>query len=911
MDSEGDDLARHAPLSRDIQLLGELLGDVLREQEGDELYELVERVRGLSKAGRAGDAAARDELQLLIGDLAVDDMHKVARAFAHFLALSNIAEQQHRIRRRRQYQAVAGAPPQRGSIDASLAHLLQLGVPPGDLLATVAALRVELVMTAHPTEVRRRTLQQSHRAIAQLLRARDLHDLTPSEQDHNRLGLLRLVSSCWATEEVRLKKPSADDEVRGGLAVFEQVLWTAVPRYLRELSASLERHCGAPLPLGAAPIRFGSWIGGDRDGNPNVTPETTERACLLARWMAADLYGREVERLREALSMNECSDELRALVGGVWEPYRELLKRVRERLKTTREHLRTRLEVSGPGLHHQEPELYTDAEQLREPLLVCWRSLHSCRHATIAQGLLLDLIRRLDTFGLSLFQLDIRQESDRHTEALDAITGHMGLGSYAQWSEEQRQEFLLARLQGDEPLLPDSLWSDPSPLGDAVADVLGTFAVAARQPPGLLGAYVISMAGPPSDVLAVELLQREARRACGLDSSGPAQRIVPLFETESDLSEGGEVLRALLGIPWFRQRIRDQHDDCLEVMLGYSDSAKDAGRLAAAWALYKAQEQLVAVCDEFGVRLTLFHGRGGSVGRGGGPTHAAILCQPPGSIQGSLRVTEQGEVIQAKYGRPGIAVRTLELTTTAVLEATLAPGVPPQPHWRARMERLSATSRATYHSIVRHTDSFVPYFRAATPEQELGMLNIGSRPARRRPGGGVESLRAIPWVFAWTQTRLMLPSWLGVGEALDAEMEDDEGRAELREMIEHWPFFRSTLDLIEMVLAKALPDIAARYDALLVPSELRPMGEELRGLYQLSRKRLLELRGRTMLLEDHPVLRHSIDVRNPYVDPLNLLQVELLARLRALDEDSGERPAVRAALLVTVNGVAAGMRNTG
>jgi len=909
MDRDKEDIVRHAPLSQDIQLLGELLGEVLREQEGRELYELVERVRALAKAARGGDSAAGDELQALISSLPVHDMHRVARAFAHFLALSNIAEQQHRIRRRRQYQADTSAPPQRGSMDASLCHLLEAGIAADDIVKCVAELRVELVMTAHPTEIRRRTQQQQHRRIAQQLRARDLHDLTPRERDHNQAELLRLIAAGWATEELRRHRPTPEDEVRGGLAVFEQVLWVAVPRFLRELSESLEKHCGAGLPLGAAPVRFGSWMGGDRDGNPNVTPKTTATACLLARWMAADLYCREVEQLREELPMNDCNDELRAAVGPAWEPYRELLRGVRSRLETTREYLRARLD--GEAVGDGEPSLYTASEQLREPLLLCWRSLHDCRHGSIASGRLLDLIRRLDSFGLGLFQLDIRQESDRHTDALNAITEHLGLGSYAQWDEPQRQDFLLEQLQSSGPLLPEGLWHDDAPLPDPVRDVLGTFAVAARQPPGLLGAYVISMAGPPSDVLAVELLQREARLACALPTSGPPQRVVPLFETEADLTAGGEVLRALLSIPWVRQRIRDLHGDRLEVMLGYSDSAKDAGRLAAAWALYKAQEELVEVCDEFGVRLTLFHGRGGSVGRGGGPTHAAILCQPPGSIQGSLRVTEQGEVILAKYGRPGIAVRTLELTTTAVLEATLLRGDEPKPGWRARMDRLSSTSSSTYHGVVRHTDDFVSYFRSATPEQELGMLNIGSRPARRRAGGGVESLRAIPWIFAWTQTRLMLPAWLGVGAALDREMQDQEGRDELQEMVEQWPFFRSTFDLIEMVLAKALPDIAARYDALLVPAELRPLGEALRSRYQLTRKRVLELRGRESLLEESPVLRHSIGVRNPYVDPLNLLQVELLARLRAAGEPSDEQEIVRAAMLVTVNGIATGMRNTG
>ena len=896
----GDSPDHHAPLRQDIQLLGELLGEVLRRQEGQELFDLVETVRSLSKAARAGDEGASSKLQELTHSLSVHDMHRVARAFAHFLNLSNIAEQQHRIRRRRQYQA-QGASPQRGSLDDCMGRLLEAGVDPATLATCVAELAVELVLTAHPTEVRRRTVQQKHQELTWLLRARDLHDMTSREQNLNRAELLRIIGACWATEDVRLQRPTPEDEVKGGLAVVEQVLWNALPRYLRELDASLLEATGQRLPLDAAPIRIGSWMGGDRDGNPNVKPETTARACLLARWMAADLYHREIVALRSDLSMNTCSEELRQEVGEAWEPYRVLLKKVLGRLAATRDDTQARLEGRPPS---GEP-IYTEVSDLRDPLLLCWRSLHACHHQDIAAGRLLDLLRRLESFGLSLLQLDIRQESDRHTEALDWITGHLGLGAYGSWDEKKRQEFLLQALAGDDALVPAALFQQ-SDAPDPVRDVLETFAVAAHQPPGLLGAYVISMAGPPSDVLAVHLLQRDARLAGG---GAPLQRVVPLFETEADLNAASDSLNTLLSHPWMRNHLREVDGDRLEVMIGYSDSAKDAGRLAAAWALYTAQERLVAACDALGVKLTLFHGRGGSVGRGGGPTHAAILCQPPGSIRGTLRVTEQGEVIQAKYGRPGIAVRTLELTTTAVLEATLLPGVAPKPSWRTRMDRLGRASTEAYHSVVRHDPRFVPYFRAATPEQELGLLHIGSRPARRRSGGGVESLRAIPWVFAWTQTRLMLPAWLGVGAALDQEMQETSGVEELTEMVAEWPFLRSTLDLVEMVLAKALPDIAARYDALLVPEELQSLGQDLRDRYHLTCQRLLALRGRGELLEENPVLRRSIQVRNPYVDPLNLLQAELLQRLR--DPEEPQPDAVRAALVVTVNGIAAGMRNTG
>jgi phosphoenolpyruvate carboxylase len=897
-----------ASLKQDIQLLGEVLGDVLRRQEGEEIYELVETIRKLSKSARSGKIKSRKKLESLLGSLNVYDMERVARAFNHFLALSNLAEQQHRIRRRRAHQVESGASTQKGSIEASLQTLLDAGLDKGLIAATIADLEIELVLTAHPTETRRRTVQHLHLEIDRLLRERDLHAMTPREEDAHRRDLHRVISTGWATDEIRPERPTPEDEVRGGLAAVEQILWDALPRYLSEIDTAMREHLGEELPLDATPVRFGSWMGGDRDGNPNVTPQTTARACTLGRWMAADLYWRAVDELRRKLSMNDCGDELRALVGEAWEPYRELLRTLRDKLDDTRLALEAHLEGEiEPNCHVIE-----NVDELLNPLMVCWRSLHECHHDGIARGKLLDLIRRVHAFGLSLVTLDIREDASRHVEALDSLTQAAGLGSYARWGEKRRREFLLFQLEGGEPLVDAAFWrGEGEAPTQTVAEVLGTFRVAAEQPPGVLGAYVISMAKSPSDVLAVEVLQREARAGCATHPGTRPQRVVPLFETESDLDAAPATIASLLEIPWVQTDLRETHGDRLEVMIGYSDSAKDAGRLAAAWALYRAQEGIAKECQSRKVHLTLFHGRGGSVGRGGGPTHAAILCQPPGSIQGSLRVTEQGEMIQARYGRPGIAVRTLELTTTAVLEATLGDGVRPKKAWRSRMDALSETSRNSYHSIVRDHPEFVNYFRTATPENELALLNIGSRPARRRGGGGIESLRAIPWVFAWTQTRLMLPAWLGLGDALAEAMEGKKASREVAEMEQNWPFFRSTLDLIEMVLAKALPDMNARYDEVLVPPMLRSIGRDLRGRYALTVEHLLEMRGRDALLETNPMLRDSIEARNPYVDPLNLLQVELLRRLRELPAHAPERGEVRDALLVTFNGIAAGMRNTG
>ena len=884
------------PLRDDVRLLGGLLGETLRRQEGHKLYDTVERVRALSKGARAGSREDFETLSGVLERMPVSEALPVARAFAHFLNLANIAEQHHRIRRRRFYERDPDAPPQVGSCDETLGRLRRAGVPPEDLHAAVVALQMELVFTAHPTEVTRRTLMQKHARIADLLAMRDRPDLTAPERQEVLDSLRIEIAASWETSEVRKRRPSPIDEARSGLVVFEQTLWDTLPRYLRVLDAALVKHTGRALPLETAPVRFGSWIGGDRDGNPAVTAAVTETVTLLTRWQAASLYLGEIEALRSELSMTDASPEVRKRVPGADEPYRELLRGVRNRLIATLRAIEARLAGQTPD----DSPIVTTIEDLAEPLRLCHRSLHAMGDGLMADGRLRDLLRRLAAFGITLVRLDLRQHADRHTDAMTAITREMGLGAYAEWDEAQRQEFLVRELSARRPLVP----ADFRPDGE-VREVLDTFAAAARLPHETLGAYVISFAMRPSDVLVVELLQKEARVPLAHRSPGEGGkplRVVPLFETIEALQGAGGVLRDLLAIPWYRERCAGHQ----EVMIGYSDSAKDGGRLAANWELYKAQEEIVAVAREARIDLTLFHGRGGSVGRGGGPTYLAIQSQPPGSVGGRLRVTEQGEMIQAKFGLAGLAQRTLEIYTSATLEATVAPPAPARPEWRRRMETLADLSREVYRDLVYQDPEFIPYFRSATPEVELEALTIGSRPARRRDDEGVETLRAIPWVFAWTQTRLLLPSWLGVGEALRDALDRGETEA-LREMYREWPFFRSTIDLIEMVLAKADARIAAYYDQQLVPDTLRTLGENLRDRLSRTAETVLATTGRGQLLAGNAVLRRSIDVRNPYVDPINLVQVELLRRLRR----SGDDERLRHAFLITVNGIAAGMRNTG
>jgi phosphoenolpyruvate carboxylase len=709
---------------------------------------------------------------------------------------------------------------------------------------------------------------------------------------------------------MRRDRPSPLDEVRSALAVFEHTIWDAVPAYLRSLDRTLVAVTGRGVPLDAAPIRFGSWIGGDRDGNPAITPEVTRRACLGSRWIALTLYARDVAALGEDLSMPEASRALRARTEGASEPYRALLRTVHRGLESTRRAIEEQLSTrpGGRGGPTGE-EVYRTAADLERPLRLCFESLHETGNGLIADGPLADLLRRLACFGLTLVRLDIRQDAQRHTEAIDLIARHSGRPGYADWPEEARIDFLISALGEPIPSGPGSL-----PYNPRTAEVLQTFQALATIPPESLGAYVITMAARPSDVLAVEYLQRRA----GID---PPLRVVPLFETARDLRASGDVIDRLLSVPWYRARIAAAgHRQ--EVMVGYSDSSKEIGRVAAAWELYKAQGSIASACRAHGVAVTLFHGRGGSVGRGGGPTSLAFQSQPPGSIDGTLRVTEQGEMIQAKFGLAGVALRTLEVYTSATLDAALSLPAPVRPEWHETMERVAAAARASFRQVVYEDPRFLSYYRAVTPEAELDGLHIGSRPARRGSAAGLAGLRAIPWQFAWMQTRLLLASWLGA-EELDGAGLSDADRAVLPEMYREWPFFRSLVDLLQMTLAKADPQIAAQYDRQLAPPDLQPLAESLRAKLLQATRALLAITGQDALLTENDTLRRSIEVRNPYVDPINLVQIELLRRLAVLREaqDRGE-PAtgeahectaavLRKALRVTISGVAAGMRNTG
>lgn len=870
-------------LRRNVNELGTLLGNTIQDEFGAELLKKIEAIRHGAKRARTGCTQAQKDLLALLHGLKDEELLPVSRSFNQFLNLANIAEQHHQIRKRRPDESAVFAD---SCLTDLIGRLRSKGYSSESIHKQISALEIDLVLTAHPTEVTRRTLIQKYDAIAHLLAKSD-RDLTTTERATLDVDLARLIDEIWHTSEIRSTRPTPVDEAKWGYALIENTLWDALPRFLRSLDSDLLSTTGEKLSSATVPVRFSSWMGGDRDGNPNVTAAVSREVLLLGRWMAADLYLRDIDALSAQLSMSRASEELLQQVGGGTEPYRAALKPIRQRLHLTREWA----QASIRGGLVDATQVIQSYEELLAPLDLCYRSLHSQGLCRVADGLLLDSIRRVRAFGLGLARLDIRQDSSLHTRALTELTEFLSLGSYQDWDEQRRREFLLSELSTHRPLIPDD-WT-PS---EETAELLACCRTIAAQPEELIGSYVISMAKRVSDVLVVQLLLK----ATGMRRSIP---VVPLFETLDDLENAASCIDQLLALDWYRAQLVGSQ----EVMIGYSDSAKDAGTLAAAWAQYQAQEQLVEVCQKHGVGLRLFHGRGGTIGRGGAPAHQAILSQPPGSVAGELRVTEQGEMIRFKFGLPEVAIQSLRLYLSAVLEAQLIPPPTPRDDWRHMMQRLAGDSLLSYRSVVRDNPQFIDYFRQATPELELAKLPLGSRPARRRSSGGVEGLRAIPWIFAWTQNRLLLPAWLGAASALSNAMREDKTPL-LKEMMAGWPFFRTRIDMLEMVLSKADIDISRFYEQCLVEPELRPLGEQLRSLLVTATEVVLTLKGNTRLLEGNPELSESMSIRNPYTDPLHLLQAELLSRSRAAVESSGQ---VEQALLVTFAGVAAGMRNTG
>ncbi|WP_198595129.1 phosphoenolpyruvate carboxylase [Vibrio splendidus] len=873
---------KYAALKSNVSMLGRLLGNTIQDAHGDVILEKVETIRKLSKSARAGNKADRDSLVEEIKNLPNEQLTPVARAFNQFLNLTNMAEQYHTISRHCEEHVC-----EPDVLQSLFSKLNQNDISKLDAAQAVRDLNIELVLTAHPTEITRRTMINKLVKINECLSKLELSDLSHKERVKTERRLEQLIAQGWHSDVIRQQRPTPLDEAKWGFAVVENSLWEAVPDFLRDMDGRLKDYLGEGLPIDARPVHFSSWMGGDRDGNPFVTHTITKEVLRLSRWKAADLYLGDVNELITELSMTKCNDAVRELAGDEHEAYRAILKSLRTLLNNT-------LEVLDAKLHDVEvpkKETLQNIDQLWTPLYACYQSLHECGMGVIADGSLLDTLRRLKAFGVHLVRLDVRQESTRHSDVLSELTRYLGIGDYDQWSEQDKVAFLTNELSSKRPLLPRD-W-EPS---EQVKEVLDTCKVVAAQPREAFGAYVISMARTASDVLAVHLLLQECGCPYRMD-------VCPLFETLDDLNNSEAVMKQLMSIDLYRGFIQNHQ----MVMIGYSDSAKDAGVMSAGWAQYDAMDKLVKVCEEEGIELTLFHGRGGTVGRGGAPAHAALLSQPPKSLKGGLRVTEQGEMIRFKLGLPDVAVNSFNLYASAILEANLLPPPEPKQEWRDLMEVLSQVSCEAYRNVVRGEEKFVPYFRQATPELELGKLPLGSRPAKRNPNGGVESLRAIPWIFSWSQNRLVLPAWLGAGEAIQYSV-DQGHQALLEEMCREWPFFSTRLGMLEMVYSKCNMEIAKYYDQRLVDKELLPLGELLREQLQKDIKAVLNVENNENLMQSDPWGLESIRLRNIYVEPLNMLQAELLYRTRKCETPPAE---LEEALMVTIAGIAAGMRNTG
>jgi len=911
------------PLSRefasDEALLTDVLYEVIRCSDGDHALELLDRAVALGRATRAGDATAPEKLAALIAGLDLDETEVLVRALTRWFQLVNLAEDNERVRRLRSRAAREAPAPRRGSLRDAITALASRGTSATELQALLDRGELRLVMTAHPTEARRRTTIEKLARVFRVLRERDERPDVDTAEARRRL--LATVQELWGSDELRAATLTVLDEVRGGLVHFTSTLADAVPRVYDDLEQAISElypDVGIEVP---PLLSFGSWIGGDRDGNPYVTPAATVDALALMREQCVRFLEGRVALVAGRLSLSdrvsgpaptldpiletgaERFPELAAQLAALnpEEPYRRALTFIRERVRAT--------------ARDELPKGYAEPAELLSDLRCVERSLlQSSAGAFTAAGDLRAVIRQVEVFGFHFTRLDVREHARIHRRSLGEVYAALGIcDDYPSLAEDERMAVLCRDIADRRPLIP----ADIARFSAETRETIETFrmirSALSGAHRGTIETYIVSGTEGPADLLEVLLLMKEASLARA-GGEGAALRIVPLFEAGATLAAAPQIMDRLLSLPVYRAALRAVGDE-QEVMIGYSDSNKDVGYVASAWGAYRAQTQIADVLRRHAASWVFFHGRGGALGRGGGPTNGAILALPPGTVEGRLKITEQGEVLAAKYAVPEIAHRELELAASATLAAGTLDA--PDPERSAAVEQvveqMAEISAATYRSLVHDDPDFVRFFVAATPVEEISRLRLGSRPAKRRAEGGIDDLRAIPWVFSWTQSRIVLPAWLGLGTALAAARER-HGLAVLREMVKAWPFFASLLSNAEMACAKADPRIGQRYTELWDDQPARErIWSTLSAELELTLSELALISGGERLLDSEPVLQASIDRRNPYVDPLSFVQIELLRRRRAAEADpNGDADGQLARVsLLTINGIASGLRNTG
>ena len=879
-------------LREDIRYLGNILGEVIKEQEGIKFFNLVEKVRKLSKANKINlkNKNSFKKLVKTVRNSNPIDTLRLTRAFTHLINFINLAESIDTSRNLDEYETKRKNLKYNIFIEEIFEKLFKNKKISNNKIYNLAKnLDIGIVLTAHPTEVKRRTLIQKYHKIIEILEQRDLYKSHPSKLTQLNKQLHDEFTIIWNTDDLKRTKPSPFDEARWGLAIIEDSLWETIPKVYRRLNSIFLKNMNRGLPKNFNPIQFGSWMGGDRDGNPNVTAKVTKEVILLSRWEAAKLYEKSLTKIIRSYSMKKCSKKISSKVGKTFEPYRVFLRPLRDKLRLTHRSIEQYFINKTPL---DKNILLSSTEEILKPLRVVRESLEQNQNENVASGELLDLMRRAKCFGINLARLDIRQESSRHRQLIAELIKKKFNKNYYNFTEEEKINFLKSKLTSTKSFINKFKFSDKEN-----NEVWSTFKILADEPSECLGAYVISMTTSVSDILSVSFLQKEAKINNKL-------RVVPLFETLDDLINAKSIMESLFSKKWYRKLINNKQ----EVMIGYSDSSKDAGKICASWHQYKAQEEIVRLGKKFDVNVTFFHGRGGSPGRGGGPIQATLRSQPPGSVNGKIRITDQGEVIQQKYGYEPIAEYNLCSYIGAVTEATLNPPPTPKQNWRSLIEKMSDISKSSYRKNINQSSEFIKYFKTVTPSAALGKLSIGSRPSKRKNVDNIKSLRAIPWVFAWTQIRLMLPAWLGSAEALRYAY-IKKFRRTLIDMEKNWPFFNSMLDILDMVITKADPDISKIYEKYLADDALKKIGKKLRFQFEVIKKLNKKITTKEVILT-RKQFRTLITVRAIYSEVLNIIQPIVIYKLKK-NKIMSDKKYLNDALLTSIAGISAAMKNTG